>query len=288
MKCAWIHTHRSAFSVKKMCRVLDIARSTYYAWLSPEESKRKREDAQIEEAVRSIFEESRGTYGTPRILRELKPRWSIGKNRLDRLKRKIGIFARQIKKFRVQTTDSKHGLSASPNLLEQNFTADAPNRVWLSDITYIRLTTGVFAYVCVILDLFSREVIGWNAALHMRSDLVIQAMRQATFRREPGPGLIFHSDRGVQYASAEFRGELKRLGAWQSMSRRGNCYDNAPAESFFATLKLEEVYRNSYASLDELRRNLFDYIEAFYNRKRKHSALGYVAPSEFHSRSQAA
>jgi putative transposase len=282
---AWIEANRSEISVKKMCRLFEVSRSGFYEWLGRGESARAVEDRELMRKIERSFEESRGVYGTPRILDDLRDQGCrVGKNRIDRLKRAASIFARIFKRFRVQTTDSRHDLKASPNLLRRDFSVIAPNCVWTSDITYVRLTSGAFAYVCVVMDLFSREIVGWSVEMHMRVDLVLSAMRSALTKRGPCAGLIFHSDRGVQYASAAFRELLSSWNILQSMSKKGDCYDNAPTESFNATLKTEEVYRNEYSSIDELRKNLFDYIEVFYNRKRKHSALGYATPAEFNSR----
>jgi putative transposase len=289
MKFAWIEANRSDISVTKMCRLFDVSRSGFYEWLSRGDSPRAAQDRELTREIERSFEESRGVYGTPRILDDLRDLgYRVGKNRVDRLKRAAGISARFLRRFRVQTTDSRHDLKASPNLLGRDFSAFAPNCVWTSDITYVRLSSGAFAYVCVVMDLFSREIVGWSAEMHMRVDLVTSAIRSALKKCDPCAGLIFHSNRGVQYASSAFRGLLSSWNILQSMSRKGDCYDNAPTESFNATLKIEEVYRNEYRSIEELRENLFDYIEVFYNRKRKHSALGYLTPNEFSSRFYAA
>ncbi|MBX7059007.1 MAG: IS3 family transposase [Leptospirales bacterium] len=217
-------------------------------------------------SIRQIHQESHGACGTPRILEVLrKKRRRAGKNRIDRLKRHAAIFAWKFRRYRVATTDSKHDQRISPNLLNQDFEALRPNQVWLSDITYIRLATGASVYPCVTLDLISRQIAGGNLASHMRTELVLGALNQAVCRRRPSSGLIFHSDRGVQYASKDFRKELKRGRFRQSMSRKGNCYNNAPMESFFAMLKIEEIYRTSYESLAAAKRKLFDYIKVFYN-----------------------
>lgn len=286
---AWIEANRSEISVTKMCRLFGVSRSGFYEWAGRGESARAIENRELTREIERSFEESRGVYGSPRILADLREMgYRVGKNRIDRLKRAAGIFARILRRFRVQTTDSRHDLKASPNLLGRDFSAIAPNCVWTSDITYVRLATGAFAYVCVVMDLFTREIVGWSVEMHMRTDLVTSAMRSALTKRGPCAGLIFHSDRGIQYASSASRGLLSSWNILQSMSRKGDCYDNAPTESFNATLKIEEVYRNTYRSIEELREKLFDYIEVFYNRKRKHSALGYLTPSEFNSRFYAA
>lgn len=239
--------------------------------------------------IKKIFRQSRGTYGTPRILAELKKRgYRIGKNRLDRLKRILGIFGRKYRRFRVLTTDSKHRLRVFPNLLGQDFNVAGPNCVWVSDITYIRLQSGCFVYLCAIMDLFTREIVAWTVASHMRAELVSSTLLRALQKRRPPAGLIFHSDRGSQYASNEVREILEAWHALGSMSRKGNCYDNAPGESLFATVKVEEVYRNTYTSIEDVRKNLFDYIEVFYNRQRRHSALNYMTPEECFRRFYAA
>ena len=289
MKFSWIEENSSVYPAKKMCQVLNVSRSGYYHWLQRPPSARSQEDAELLTSIRQIHQESHGAYGTPRILEVLRKRGRrVGKNRIDRLKRHAAIFARKFRHYRVATTDSKHDQQISPNLLNQDFKASRPNRVWLSDITYIRLATGAFVYLCVVLDLFSREIAGWNLASHMRTELVLGALNQAVCRRRPSSGLIFHSDRGVQYASKDFRKELKRGRFRQSMSRKGNCYNNAPMESFFAMLKIEEIYRTSYESLAAAKRKLFDYIKVFYNRQRRHSALGCLAPKKFSRKQEAA
>lgn len=214
------------------------------------------------------------------MARELQDRGvQVSENRVARIMAKSGICADTKPQFRIQTTDSRHDFPISPNLLEQNFTAERSNQIWCSDITYIRTGEG-FGYLCVIKDLYDEKIVGWSFRRHMKTELILEALRSAVFRRRPGRGVTFHSDRGVQYASDAFRRELKLHGFRQSMSRKGNCYDNAPAESFFARLKVEEVYRNKYKTLSVAQRNLFDYIEGFYNRKRKHSRLDYRSPEE--------
>lgn len=280
---------RSVFSVQKMCALFEVSRSGFYQWLNRPGSQRARDDFALMILIKKIFHESRGTYGTPRILAELKSRgYRIGKKRLERLKRILGIFGRKYRKFRVLTTDSKHRLRVSPNLLGQDFSATGPDCVWVSDITYIRLRSGCFVYLCVIMDLFTREIVGWTVTSHMRSELVSSTLIRALRKRKPPAGLIFHSDRGSQYASKEVRAILAAWYVLQSMSRKGNCYDNAPGESIFATLKVEEVYRKNYASIEDVRENLFDYIEVFYNRQRRHSALNFMTPEECFRRFYAA
>jgi len=281
MKFALIEANSSVLSVKKMCRLLDVSRSGYYAWLARPPSAREVRRERLAEVIVEIHVANRGRYGSPRIAAELRERdYRVGENTVAAIMREKGISAENKRKFRVATTNSKHDLPIAPNLLGRDFRAARPNEAWLSDITYIPTAEG-WAYLCAIKDLCSREIVGWALADHMRTELVLEALRMAVGNRRPGPGLIFHSDRGVQYASAAFRAELARHGFAQSMSGKGNCYDNAPMESFFGSLKTEEVHRRRYATLAEAKRNLFDYIEVFYNRRRRHSSLNYLSPVEY-------
>jgi putative transposase len=205
----------------------------------------------------------------------------VGKERVRKLMQRHGIKARSKRKF-VVTTDSKHNLPIAPNLLERNFAPDAPNQVWSSDITYIATDEG-WLYLTGVIDLFSRQVVGWSMRDNMQTNVVTDALRMAWFRRRPEPGLIFHSDRGSQYCSHDYQAFIADMKAVSSMSRKGNCWDNAPMESWFNSLKNERVFHRRYETRDEARADLFDYIEVFYNRKRRHSGLGYDIPSEFHS-----
>jgi transposase InsO family protein len=281
MKFAFIEANRSEFSVMKMCRVLEVSRSGYHAWLARPQSNRGAENEALVEEIREIHKERRGTYGSPRITAELRDRGRrVGKNRVARLMKNEGISGKIAKKFRVQTTDSNHDYPISPNLLEQDFSVSRINRVWASDISYIRVGNG-WIYICVVIDLCNREVIGWEISTSLNAEIAVAALRKAIRKRKPGRGVIFHSDRGVQYASCKFRKELKDNGFKQSMSGKGNCYDNAPVESFFHTLKVEEVYRKKYRTFEEAKRNLFDFIEVFYNTTRKHSSLFYMSPKEY-------
>jgi len=281
MKYSFLKENCSRFSVKKMADMLDISRSGYYSWLTRPESRRSRDNQIIKERIEEIFEDNRKVYGSPRITNSLREEGlRIGCNRVARIMKINGISAKINKKFRVQTTDSNHDFPISPNRLKQKFQASRPNRIWVSDITYIKI--GIkWAYLCIIEDLFNNEIVGWSFASHMRTEMVIAAFRSAVNKRNPDSGLIFHSDRGSQYASHDFRQELENHDFKSSMSRKGNCYDNAPAESFFHTLKNEEVRRKKYKSFKEAKRNLFDYIEVFYNRRRKHSSLGYLSPVQY-------
>ena len=230
---------------------------------------------------------SRGAYGSPRITDELRSKGTkCGENRVARIMKVNGIVAKTAKKFKA-TTNSKHNLPVAENLLDQNFVSEQPNTVWVSDITYIPTGEG-WLYLAVILDLYSRQVIGWAMSDRLTSGFVIKALYQAVGRRKPGTGCVFHSDRGVQYASSDFRDVLKAYGFIQSMSRKGNCYDNAVAESFFHTLKTEHVYDYRYETRAEAIQSVFEYVEMFYNRQRRHSALGYRSPVSFELEAMAA
>ena len=230
--------------------------------------------------IRESHQRSRRAYGSPRITEDLRAKGTMcGKNRVARLMNIHGIIGKAKKKFKA-TTNSKHNLPIAENLLNQNFEAEKPNTVWISDITYVPTLEG-WLYLVVILDLFSRQVVGWAMSDRLTSGFVIKALYQAIGRRRLASGCIFHSDRGVQYASTDFRDVLKAFGFIQSMSRKGNCYDNAVAESFFHTLKTEHVYDYRYELRAEARQSIFEYIEMFYNRQRRHSALGYRSPLSF-------
>lgn len=277
MKYWFIDQHRSSHGVQKMCRVLCVSRSGYYGWKKQPQSKRQKENEQLLMEIKESHKSSRGTYGSPRITEDLQANGTkCGENRVARLMKKNGIAGKAKKKFKA-TTNSKHSLPVAENLLNQDFTGKKPNAVWVSDITYVPTLEG-WLYLVVILDLFSRQVVGWAMSDRLTSGFVVKALYQAIGRRRPPSGCIFHSDRGVQYASSDFRTALKAFGFIQSMSRKGNCYDNAVAESFFHTLKTEHVYEYRYETRAEARQSIFDYIEIFYNRQRRHSALGYRSP----------
>ena len=281
MKYAFIEVYRSEFTVMKMCEILNINKSGFYTWLDREPSCREMENSCLKKQIEEVFYDNRQVYGSPRIanvLRDMGHR--VGENRVARLMQDMGISANIKKKFRPQTTDSNHEYPVSPNLLNQNFKVNEPNKIWLTDITYIDTEEGT-AYLCAFKDLFNREIVGWTLETNMRKEMVIDALRKAVSNKNPPPGLIIHSDQGSQYASYKFKGHLNNHQFISSMSGVGNCYDNAPMESFFHTLKVEEVYRKKYKTIEEARRNIFDYISTFYNRKRKHSSLGYMNPVEY-------
>lgn len=280
MKYQFIESHKNEFMVGEMCLILGVSRSGYYSWLHRKPSIRELANRHLSSVIMAIYKKSRQTYGLFSILKELIVKGlQCGKNRLYRLMRKLGISAKNKKKFKA-TTDSKHTYPISPNLLNRHFDVDTPDTVWVSDLTYIWTNEG-WLYLAIVLDLYSRKIVGWTMSHRMKTDLVSRAFMQAAWRRQPGSGLIFHSDRGSQYASHAFRKVLKKYKAISSMSRKGDCWDNAVAESFFHTLKCECVYRERYKTRQEAFSSIFEYIEVFYNRIRRHSTLGYISPDEF-------
>ena len=279
--------HRSTHGVQKMCLVIGASRSGYYRWKRQHLNKRQLENEKLLMAIRESHKKSRRAYGSPRIAEDLQAKgMKCGENRVARLMKIHGIVGKAKKKFKA-TTNSQHTLPVAENLLNQNFVAEKPNTVWLSDITYIPTVEG-WLYLVVILDLYSRQVVGWAMSDRLTSGFVVKALYQAIGRRRPASGCIFHSDRGIQYASMDFRDILRAYGLVQSMSRKGNCYDNAVAESFFHTLKTEHVYDYRYETRAEARQSIFEYIEMFYNRQRRHSALGYRSPVTFELEAMAA
>jgi len=264
-----------------MCKTLEISRSGFYAWLGRDESDRACEDRRLTALIRGIFDGSRKTYGAPRVHRSLRKRGErCGLKRVARLMKAGEMRPKAKRKFRVKTTDSKHNHPIAPDLLGRDFTADGPNQVWVSDITYIPTDEG-WLYLASTMDLFSRMIVGWSMSSTLHATGVINALQMGIDRRGPIAGLIHHSDRGVQYACSDFRELLDGHGITPSMSRKGNCYDNAAKESFFHTLKTELVHHEHYGTRDEARASVFDYIEAFYNRQRLHSTLDYMSPVDF-------
>ena len=263
-----------------LCRVLGVSRSGFYAWRSREPSAAAVRRAELAEEITTIHAEVKGRYGSPRIHAELVARGTTCcVNVVARVMREAGIAARTRRQFR-QTTDSNHPHPVAENLLDREFDPGEPNASWVADVTYVPTREG-WLYLAVVEDLFSRMVVGWSMAATMTSRLVVDALEMALARRLVGPGLVAHSDRGSQYASEHYRRRLGEERITCSMSRRGNCWDNAPMESFFASLKKELVHHEDYATRDQARASIFEYIEAFYNRVRRHSSLGYVAPAEY-------
>jgi putative transposase len=280
MRYAFIKEHRQQWRIALMCKVLDVAVSGFYHWLNRPISKRSQDNKRLTEQIVMFHCGSRCTYGSPRIHKDLKAAgYSVSENRVARLMKQKGIQGRAKRKFKTTTT-SKHQRPRVENLVKQNFTMKEPNKLWVSDITYIATLEG-WLYLAVILDVFSRKVIGWAFSDRLTDDIVLVALCMAKQQRQTTTGLIHHSDQGSQYASANFQGSLKHDDIIQSMSGRGNCYDNALAESFFATLKTEEADGVPYATRQLAKTSIFSYIETFYNSKRRHSSLDYLSPNDF-------
>jgi putative transposase len=287
MKFRFISAHRETFKVGRMCKLLQVSRSGYHAWSKRAESRRSRDNRALEAKIRVLHAASHGIYGAPKVHQDLIDEGiECGKNRVARIMRKAGIRSRTKKKFKA-TTNSRHDFPVAPNLLNQDFNVDAPDHAWVGDITYISTDEG-WLYLAVLLDLFNRQVVGWSASSRMTRQLSIDALQMALGRRNIARGLLHHSDRGSQYASFDYQKILKDHGITCSMSRKGNCYDNAVAESFSARMKSEWVNHNRYLSRSEAIRSLFYYIEIFYNRKRRHSSIDYLTPQEYEAFSLAA
>ncbi len=281
MRYACIHRRRIRYPVHMMCHCLKVSRSGYYAWRVRPESRRSRDDRELTRAIRLKHAESDGTYGSPRIHAELtEDGFACGLAKVARLMHKAGLKGCPKRRFRVTT---KSGLARASNLLEQDFSAAAANERWASDITYIWTGQG-WLFLAVVMDLYSRRIIGWSMSRRINRHLVLKALSMALGQRRVQSDLIHHSDRGVQYLSDDFQELLKKHGITCSMSDRGSCYDNAVVESFFATLKRERIKRQKYRTRDEARADVFDYIERFYNRKRRHGTIGNISPVEFEKR----
>jgi transposase InsO family protein len=280
---AWIEERKKQWSVAQMCRTLDVSRSGYYAWRKRPPSVAEIRRKELTAQVKQIHARMKGRYGSPRIHAELVATGhECCVNFVAKLMREAGIVAKTRRKFR-QTTDSNHAMPVADNVLDRQFDPEEPNTRWCADITYIPTREG-WLYLAVVEDLFSRMVVGWSMSETMTSRLVVDALSMALARRLKGSSsseLIAHSDRGSQYASEHYQRRLAEERIACSMSRRGNCWDNAPVESFFASLKKELVHHEDYATRDQARASIFEYIEAFYNRVRRHSSLGYVAPAEY-------
>ena len=280
MRFRFIEDRRADYPVTILCDVLGVSPAGYYAWRSRPESQRSAANREIVDDIKQVHRDTSGRYGSPRIHAELKAQGRrVSRGRIERLMRHHGIRAIMARPRRVRTTDSRHDFPIAPNLLKRNFTAAAPNRIWLADITYVETDRG-WLYLATVMDLYSRRIVGWAMADHLRTDLPLAALTMAISAQRPGAGLIHHSDRGVQYAAADYRKVMQSAGFRASMSRKADCYDNAPMESFFHTLKTELVHHRQYATRAEAKRDIFAYIEGFYNRTRRHSAIGYISPIE--------
>jgi transposase InsO family protein len=280
----WINEHTGQFDVAMMCRELDVSRSGYYAWRDRPLSARAVRRQALLEQIREEHAQSRQTSGAPKVKEALvQSGITVCLNTVAKYMRESEIRSVRSKRFKPQTTDSRHDHAIAPNTLDQNFVADAPDQKWLCDITYIPTDEG-FVYLASVLDCCSRKIIGWQMADHLRAELCLDALVAAIHDRRPGVNLLHHSDRGVQYACDEYRQTLRDHKIACSMSRTGNCYDNAMMESFHASLKLESVYRlpgGRFKTKEQARRQVFEYIEVFYNRQRRHSAIGYMSPVQF-------
>jgi putative transposase len=281
VKYGWIAAHRKEFETEAMCRVLTVSSSGYYAWSQRKPGERKKRREELLNTIKQVHAESRGIYGSPRVFKELEHRGvKACENTVAKLMSAAEIRSKTVKRYVPRTTDSRHAHPVADNILDRKFEATEPNRKWVADITYIETAEG-WLYVAAVLDLCSRMVVGWSMADHMQTELVENALRMALKRRHPETGVLHHSDRGSQYACGEYRRLLVANGLECSMSRTGNCYDNAVMESFWGKLKTECAYHEQYGSREEARSSIFEYIEIFYNRIRRHSSLGYVSPEAF-------
>jgi len=280
MKFNFISENQETFKVGLMCDVLQVSRPGFYAWLKRPESRRSRENRKLEDKIRVIHKDNKEIYGSPRIHAELKDQGvKCSKNRVARIMRSGGLRSRIKRKFKA-TTDSRHNFPVAPNLLDQNFEVNTSNEVWVADITYIHTNEG-WLYLAAVMDLFSRRIIGWAMASHISRRLTIDALKMAIANRPDIEGAIHHSDRGSQYASRDYQKVLKEHEIICSMSRKGNCYDNAVMESFFHSLKTEWVHHYRYLTRQQAKNSIFYYLEIFYNRKRRHSLLNYMNPHEY-------
>ncbi|MCL7488872.1 MAG: IS3 family transposase [Desulfobulbaceae bacterium] len=280
LKYQFVDAEKKSYPIALICAVIRISRSGYYAWRKRDKSLRQRENDRLIPIVKAAHKKSKETYGTRRIAEEIKAHGiNCGRTRAGTLMKLADVVAKQKKKFKA-TTDSKHNLPVAPNLLDRQFEVQEQDKVYVGDITYLWTQEG-WLYLAVVLDLFSRQIVGWSMSNRMTKKLVMDALRMAIWRRRPAPGLIFHTDRGSQYCSNDFQKLLKAHGMVSSMSRKGNCWDNAVVESFFGSLKTERVFFSNYATREAAKSDVVDYIEMFYNSHRRHSYLGYVSPKEF-------
>jgi putative transposase len=282
VRYAWVEQNGGSYPIEALCEAPGVSPSGSACWKCGGGRQMRLSDAQLLDLIRAIYVESRGAYGLPRVFRELKARGvAVSRERVARLTRKNDIRARHKRRYKA-TTDSRHDCPVAPDLRDRNFEPNCPDQTWTADITFIPMAEG-WLYLAVVMDLYTRMVVGWAMDARMTRELVINALRMAYFRRRPKPGLMHHSDRGSQYCSADYQALLHQYGMLASMSRKGNCWDNAPTESFFRGLKNERTHTQRYATRDEARRDTFEYIEVFYNRSRRHSALGDVSLAQYYA-----
>ena len=287
MKYAWIEDHRDQFSVTRMCRLLAVSRSGYCQWRARAPSDRSRANAALDAKVAAIHAASKRSYGRDRIVRGLRKQGlQVGHERVRKSLRRQGLRTLYKRPYRV-TTDSNHAKPIAANVLDRRFDGWTVNRAWVADITYVATAEG-WLYLAAVMDLASRRIVGWSMSDRIKADLVCEALRSAYWRRKPTAGLIMHTDRGSQYASDRYRGLIKDFGMIQSMSRRANCWDNAPMESFFKTLKVERIHQLRYETRARARLDIVDWIEGFYNRERMHSSIDYQTPAAAESSLMAA
>jgi putative transposase len=283
MRFRFIRDHEEQYPIRRMCSVLSVSPSGYYAWRQRPPSERELANRQLVTKIRAIHDASRQVYGYRKVHRTLLASLiACGRNRVARLMHRAGLRSRRRRRYQVTTTQSQHRRPVAPNRLAGQFAATAPNQKWVSDITYIRTRQG-WLYLAAVLDLFSRRVVGWAMERYLTDNLTVKALEMALARRQVLAGLLHHSDRGSQYASSRYLARLGQARALTSMSRRGNVYDNAPMESFFATLKTELVHHRDYSTRQEAKSDIFEYIEVFYNRQRLHQSLDYRSPADFES-----
>jgi transposase InsO family protein len=281
MRYAFLEQHGPTWPIRTMCRVLQVRPSGYYRWRDRAPSRRQVQRLRLVESIRSVHQRSGGRYGSPRVHQALcKEGTHCSRNHVARLMRENQLRASRSRRFRIRTTDSRHAFPLAENRLNRQFHPSKLDTVWVADLTYVATDEG-WLYVATVMDLCSRRIIGWSAAEHLRAELPLCALEQALADRRPSGELMHHSDRGVQYACGDYQAVLEREGIQCSMSRSGNCYDNAAMESFFKTFKVELVYQQRYPTREEARASIYNYIELFYNRQRLHSALGYQSPVEY-------
>ncbi|MDD1611159.1 MAG: IS3 family transposase [Methylococcaceae bacterium] len=287
MKYAWIQEQSADYCVTLLCAVLSVTRSAYYAWVKAVQTHKAKQEAELKSVITAAFTKNRAVYGTRRLKKVLeKQGYTASRRRIGRIMQEAQLRCKTKRRFKA-TTNSKHTLPVAPNQLDRQFNVNKPDQAYVGDITYIHTQQG-WLYLAVVIDLYSRQIVGWSMAEHMKTTLVNDALIMAIWKRKPAKDLLWHTDRGSQYASDSHRKLLKQHGITQSMSRKGNCWDNAVSESFFHTLKTECVNHENYSTREAARKSIFDYIEVFYNRQRLHSSNGYLSPVEFERQFKAA